>query len=423
MMRLLITGCISLLMITGVSAQRSDTLHLSLEQADSLFLANNYQLLAQRYQVSSDSALIRQARLWDNPSFTAEFGLNSWNDPKLSIGKEGQTAYSIDQVIKLAGKRNKNIQLATLNADYSEASFQDLMRTLRWQLHRAFTDYYFKQKTTQVVEEQEQILQRIVTAYKTADANGSVAHADYVRLAQLQLSLKNDYLSATSDLSDLQQELQQLLGITTPVMPVRADGAKTVAGLPENLSLQDLIKEALSDRPDMRMTRIGKTSATANYGLQRALAVPDLHVGAMYDKNSSVVHNYMGLTMGIDLPFWNRNQGNIRSAKLLVEQSNYKWAEQQNLVETEVTGAYNKFLTYKDAFRPGELNDFRTSFDTLIGHVAENFTKGNITLLQFIDFFNSYSDNFNDQNGYYSALYDALNDLEYAVGSALQNNK
>jgi len=420
-MRVFITGILCFFLVASASAQRADSLHLDLSRADSLFLANNYQLLAARYQVRSDSALIRQARLWDNPSFSAEFGFNSINSPRPDIGKNGQTAYSVDQVIQLAGKRNKNIQLATLNADYSEAAFQELMRTLKWQLHTAFTQLYFKQRSLGILSEQQQVLQKIVSAYKSADSSGSVAHAEYMRLAQLQLSLKNDYLSIAGDLNDLQGQLQELLGVEQPVVP-QIDVETEESKMPDNLPIQALLQKALQDRPDMHMSRLDTQTAAANYNLQKALAVPDLHVGAMYDKNSSVVHNYLGLTMGIDLPFWNRNQGNIRSSKLLAAQSKLKWQQQQNVVQTEVKAACSKYQTFKNAFPPGEIKGFASAFRTLIGHVAVNFTKGNIDLLQFIDFFNSYSDNFNDQNGYYGALFNAWNDLEYAVGAPLQNN-
>ena len=405
---------------TAVLSQNSaaaDTLRLSLEQTDSLFLQHNFELLARRYQVRADSALIRQAKLWDNPSFTAELGMNSLNKLRPSMGSTGETAYTIDQIIQLVGKRSKSVALATLNMNYSEASFQDLMRTLKWQLHHYFTQYYFKCQTVQVLKEQQSILGTIVTAYQQADASGSVAHADYMRLRQLQISLKNDFLSAISELSDLQQSLQQLMGVSNPILPVY--NAAAVSNLPRQLSLSDLIHRAIKDRPDMQMSLLDNQSSLANYQLQKAMAVPDLHVGATYDKNSGVVHNYVGLTLGIDLPIWNRNQGNIRSARLLVDQAGLKKDQTENIVTTEVTGAYQKYQDYKEAFQPGELSGFQQKFNSLISQVAANFTKGNITLLQFIDFFNSYTDNFNDQNGYYSALLAAYNDLEYAVGTSL----
>ena len=420
-MRILLTLIGSLLLITGVQAQTKDTIKLTLQQVDSLFLTNNFQLLVSRYQVRSDSALIKQARLWDNPEFTAEFGMNSWSHPKLSVGNQGQTAYSIDQVIKLAGQRNKNIALATLNADYSEASFEELMRTLKWELHKAFTEYYFQNRTIKVLKEQQLVLDRIVLAYSKADSSGSVAHADYIRLAQLQMSLKNDYLTALSRLMDQQQTLQQLLGTTLPVNPIMEAKQYSVPVLSE-ISLEQLIGQALKDRPEIRLSGIDQKTAAINYSLQKALAVPNMHVGAIYDKNSGVVHNYMGLTMGVEIPFWNRNQGNIRRAKFQIAQSAIKWQQTQNVITTQVISAFNKFQQYREAFTPGALSAFQDSFSILIEKVAQNFTKGNVTLLQFIDFFNSYSDNFNDQNGYYSALYDALNDLEYAVGAPFINH-
>ena len=418
-MRILIIGVFVLLFLGHLKAQTSDTLSLSLTQADSVFLTSNFELLASRYQVRSDSALIRQAKLWDNPSFTVELGFNSTTHPKLDIGHDGQTAYSIDQLIQLAGKRNKNIHLATLNADYSEAQFQELMRTLRWQLHTAFTNYYFQSSSVRILQEQMAVLSRIVDAYKSADSSGSVAHGDYLRLAQLRFSLKNDYLSALSDLTQTAKELQQLLGISQPIKAIFSTNA-----LPQNThqNLADLINLALKQRPDMKMTQLDKSTALANYQLQKAIAVPDLHVGALYDKNSSVVHNYLGLSLGIDLPLWNRNQGNIKSSKILIEKSNLQASAQTNIIRTEVTAAYQDFQNYLHAFQAGELEDFGKSFNVLIASVAKNFTKGNINLLQFIDFFNSYTDNFNDQNNYNKALYGALNNLEYTLGGALPKN-
>jgi len=419
--RIILATLIALFLGSSVRAQQTDTLKLTQQQADSLFLVNNYQLLAARYQVKSDSAMIFQARLWDNPSFSAELGMNSWNHPKISIGREGQTAFSIDQLIQLAGKRRANIQLTALQANYSEAGFEDLMRTLKWELHNAFSDYFFKYSTIQVLREQQDVLDRIVAAYKRADSSGSVAHADYLRLAQLQMSLKNDYLSALGDLNDLQCRLQQVLGTTSPVLPVMV-GFQRTDKFSLNYTLDQLIQTALSRRADVKMGRLDQQSTAVNYRLQKSLAVPDLHLGAIYDKNSGVVHNYMGMTLGIDLPLWNRNQGRIRSAGLKVEQGEFKSLQMKNLVKTEVSNAYNKFNTYREAFNPEALSSFHVSFSHLIGQVAANFTKGNITLLQFIDFFNSYSDNLTDQSGYYSALYSAFNDLEYAVGISLMQN-
>jgi cobalt-zinc-cadmium efflux system outer membrane protein len=53
-----------------------------------------------------------------------------------------------------------------------------------------------------------------------------------------------------------------------------------------------------------------------NLALQKAMAVPDITIGSTYDQHSSYANNYVGLEISLPLPLFNRNQGNIKNAKL-----------------------------------------------------------------------------------------------------------
>jgi cobalt-zinc-cadmium efflux system outer membrane protein len=48
------------------------TLSLSFSMAEKIFLQNNLSLLAARYNIDANKALIRQAKLWDNPVLTTD---------------------------------------------------------------------------------------------------------------------------------------------------------------------------------------------------------------------------------------------------------------------------------------------------------------------------------------------------------------
>ena len=50
---------------TNVAAQ--DTLSITIQDAEKIFLQNNLSLLAAKYNIDANRALIRQAKLWDNP--------------------------------------------------------------------------------------------------------------------------------------------------------------------------------------------------------------------------------------------------------------------------------------------------------------------------------------------------------------------
>ncbi len=412
-------GCL-LLLFAGTLAKAQAPVALTLSAAEDTFLTHNYTLLAQKYQIDASKAMIKQAKLWANPSFSTTLGMGSTTNPKpFSVaGPNGQIEYSVDQLITLAGKRNRSIELARLQSDYNEAYFDELIRTLKLELRSSFYMLYYKKKTVEVMNEQIKTLTRIVDAYAEADKKGSVAHADLIRLRALQLGLKNDYATIYQDALDANKNMQQLLGIQGQIDPV-IDAEDTFQFNLGEYSLNQVMDSAMVYRSDLKMANIGKNTAAANYRLQKALAVPDLHVGATYDKQGSYIPNFWGVTAGIDLPVWNRNQGNIRAAKSTVNIADVNYQQQQNQVTTEVANVYERIKVLESSYRNVDLEDFNHEYNTLFSEISRNFSKGNISLLQFIDYFNSYSDNVKNVNEYWSQRLSAYEELNYSIGKDL----
>ncbi|WP_158563351.1 TolC family protein [Chitinophaga silvatica] len=416
---LLTAGVICLGFIQSTQAQTSTLQPISLQTVEDSFLVRNYALLAQRYQIDASQALIRQAKIWSNPSFSALLGFGSTNNIQpFKIGKDGETGYSIDQLIQLAGKRNKNIQLATTATRMSEATFDELLRTLKLQLRENYFNLYYQQQTGKVLKEQLDNLQTIVKAYVDADQKGSVAHADLIRLQALQVGLENDYADLKQQELESQKNLQQLLH-SHDFYEARLGSTELASYSLDKLQLQQLLDTAGINRPDVRVADLEYQTAHLNYRLQKAMAVPDLHVGASYDKQGSYVDNFVGLTLGIDLPLWNRNQGNIRSAASQIKVNQQQLLQQQSIAQTEVLNAWQQIITLEKRYKSFDLHQFQGEFDTLINEVAKNFSKGNITLLQFIDYFNSYSDNAKNINTFLSKRVNAYEELNYATGQEL----
>ncbi|HEU4554816.1 MAG TPA: TolC family protein [Chitinophaga sp.] len=392
---------------------------ITLQEAEDTFLSRNYELLAQRYRVDAGKALVQQARLWSNPSFSAVWGFGTTDKIKPFYGGNGgETAYSVDQLITLAGKRNKQVQLASLGAAASQAGFYELMRTLRLQLRSNYYQLYFLQETEKVLQEQLSNLQKIIDAYTEADQKGSVAHADVIRLRALLLGLTNDYTDLKQQELSSQLNLQQLLGSNQQYAP-QVDTESLSRYNINGYTLPALLDTAMQNRPDLRIAQQLLQQAQVNYSLQKALAVPDLHVGAAYDKNGSYAPNFIGLTLGIDLPFWNRNQGNIRAAGSQVKVQEQMLAQNNNIIGTEVQQAYQKINLMERQYRLLDFTRFGQEYDKLIDEVALNFRKGNISLLQFIDYFNSYSDNVKNTNKLVLDRITAYEELNYATGTEL----
>ncbi|HEY0610365.1 MAG TPA: TolC family protein [Chitinophaga sp.] len=409
------------LLIFSLSSMAQVIQPITLQEAEDTFLHRNYQLLAQRFRIDADQALVQQARLWSNPSFSATWGFGTTNKIQPFYGGNGgETAYSVDQLITLAGKRNKAVQLAKLNASATQSEFFELMRTLRLQLRSNYYQLYFLQETEKVLQEQLSNLQKIVDAYEEADKKGSVAHADVIRLRALLVGLTNDYTDLKQQELASQLNLQQLLGNDHQYAPrVDTEGLSRYNLNLKGYTLPALIDTALLNRPDLRIAQQQLQQAQMNYSLQKALAVPDLHVGATYDKAGSYAPNFVGLTLGIDLPFWNRNQGNIRSAGSQVKVQEQTLAQGNNVVATDVQQAVQKISLMDRQYQLLDFKSFNQEYNKLIEEVALNFRKGNISLLQFIDYFNSYSDNVKNTNKLILDRITAYEELNFATGTEL----
>src|SRR5450755_2183763 len=96
---------------------------ITLSDAVSIFLQQNLQLVAARYDVDSADAEKLTARLRPNPQLTiGSSGLPlNFSGPFIS---QQTFSYGISQTLELGGKRRNAIEAANANSDLAEGEFQ-----------------------------------------------------------------------------------------------------------------------------------------------------------------------------------------------------------------------------------------------------------------------------------------------------------
>ncbi|WP_428657939.1 TolC family protein [Runella sp.] len=397
-----------------------DSLRISLRQADSLFVTNNLILLAERYRIDAAQASVIQARLWDNPTLSTEWNLyNPTKKRVLDVGRGGEKIISIEQVIQTAGKRSKQVALSLENARMTEYEFLDLLRILKFELRSNFFDIFFLQNTLNRYQRQIETLQSTVTAFETQYEKNNVSLRELLRLKALLFQLNNDKTEILFQLSEKQRSLKTLLNSNRPLSPLVNEtelGHYKLASYDAN-SLSDL---ALQNRGDVKVTESIAKQAELNYQLQKSLAVPNLRLGATYDQSGSYVNNYTGLTLGADLPFFNKNQGNIKVAKILIEYRKGGQEQKKNAVHNEVVAALEK-VRYVENMVQSVDSKFTDQFELLNKGVLENFQKRNLTLLEFIDLIETYSESIKELNRLKADRVGAYEELNFTVGQELFN--
>ena len=415
-MRTYLTGLLVLL-TTALHAQ--DTLRLSIRQADSLFLQNNLEILAEKYQIDIAKSIEIQDKLWNNPTFGVEISAYNPSRGALDVGRSGQKAFTIQQLITRAGKRNKQVALDMESTRKTEFQFYDLIRTLKFELRQIFFESYYLEQTIALYDNQIGTLNTTVNAFDKEYNRKNISLKEVVRLKALLFELTNERANILFELQENQRDLRTLLSTDRPVKSL-VDSTEIQRYHLDRYNVAALKEKALQSRADLKVAQSETKQAELNYTLQRALAKPDVQVGAVYDQASNYQNNYFGVNASIALPFFNRNQGNIRAAKSNI--SYYKTAEnaKQNAVSNEVDAAVQKVGIADKAFQSVE-GQFTDQFQLLSNGIYDNFQKRNISLLEFIDFIETYNESIKEYNRLQADRIKVYEELNFVVGEELFN--
>lgn len=364
---------------------------VTLQDCESQFLKNNLFLLASQYNIDASKALTIQARIWDNPTITAE--LNAYNPERnqyFDIGKEGQKAFGIEQLIYLGGKKRNEIKLAQTNEKLAELQFNDLLRNLKLQLRKSFFTVYYNTKSLETTDRQLVHIEDLVNSYSIQAQKGNVPLRDVVRLQSLFLNFKNERMEVVNSNIEEQANLKLLLNTTENVVPnVSSDDfnnyTKTIP-----FDLKSFESDAIANRPDYLAKQKDIEANELNVKWQKSLSIPDITLGANYDQRSGAFNKEANLTIGIPLPLWNKNKGNIKYAQTILEQSKIEKQNFELQLQTEITSAWNKWDESRKNYiviKPTVNSDFEAVYNGIL----TNFQKRNISLLEFTDFMESYN--------------------------------
>jgi cobalt-zinc-cadmium efflux system outer membrane protein len=397
------------------SQAQTDSLRLTIDSAENIFLQKNLHLLSQRYQVSATKALEIQAGLFANPVFSTELALAAKGRPWLDVGSQGQKAFAIDQLIQLAGKRNKRILLAREDTRQAEFALYDLLRTLRFQLRQSFISLSYSGSLVAQLNKQIALLDNIINSYEVQATKRNVSMKDVVRLKTELIQLNSQRNDILSDAIDARQAIQVLLDTSAFVIPeYETEKAATPA-----FSYNNLIDKAITNRADLKINESQLKQADINIRYQQALATPDISLGVGYDQNGSYAPNYINVHAGIELPFFNRNQGNILNAREQRKIAETELSIKHTSIQAELAAALAHIKQSDSTYKLIQEN-FEKDYPDINRGIIENFNKGNISILEFLDFFESYNGALQVINQARKQRVLAYEQLDFVVGTPLK---
>lgn len=372
---------------------QTDTLALRLDSAENLFVRKNLMLIAQRYNIDVQKAQVIQAKLFPNPTFN--FGTPLYQTVThqyFPMGHDGEISMGLSQVILLANKHNKQLKIAQTNAELSEYQFYDLLRTLKHTLRSDFFNIHYMQQAANVYQTEIDGLQQMSDAFDQQKGKGYVSEKEVVRIKAQLYSLQSEYNDLIQQIEATESEMRLLLqspGIyVVPVVNEMAVNNLNAAQYP----IAALIDSAYTARPDLKIAGLNSKVANINLQLQKSLAVPDLTFQVNYDQQGSYINNLVTVGVSIDLPFLNRNQGNIKAAKAAIKQSEAGYLEAKAGVDEQIFNALQRAMENDNLLKKRD-SSFDKDFERLSVEVLKNYRSRNMNILDFLDFYDSYKEN------------------------------
>jgi outer membrane protein, heavy metal efflux system len=397
---------------------------LTVERLIELGGSRRADLLAARQRLAIAEGRLKQARLRPNPTLDSEYG-----SPKFLAGEpEFDFSVGVSQTFELGGKRSRRVAVAQLELQQVRAEVLALERGLAAEIRAAYTNALAAARQLDVLERLIAADEEVVRVTEARLKEGDVAPLD-VNLVKVEADrLRVQAIQAKSDLETQLLQLKTLTG---------ADVAESLRLAPQperpprlDLGLGELTELALRERADLQAARLGEQLGTARINLARANAVPNVSASVRFSRSKGIVDlpgplngsNFAGdldneLTFGVsvDIPVFNRNQGEIASATGERLQATRQREFLESAIKRDVAVAYRKYraaaeqlVLYTTQILPRSEENLRS--------VRAAYGFGEFSVFEVVNEQRRLTENVTGYNQSLRDYYAALAELEAALG-------
>ncbi len=383
------------LLFCGVALyiQASHAQEITLQQADSVFLNRNLEMLAARCKVSCADAEIAQAKLYANPVVAVQENVyNRLNGRYFDFGEKSEQVVDVDQMIYIAGQHSNVVKMAKAGKEVAEREFEDLLRTLRGEMRKTFVKLYFAQRNIKVYQNEILSLTPILDALKVQQQKGNISKIETARIQALLLSLRQEQDDFMDSKAELEGRLRVFLALPAEAHPQVVFDANCIDRLLDVPADMAAIDQYLTNRSDVLLAESNERYAHATLKAERSKAYPEVHITGQYDRNAGYFPNYFTVGATVSLPIFNRNQGNIRRAKALIEQGKLDYQNTLEKARNEAEVAVEDFRRNIALVQTIRKDMGDTDMDALFQSINDNYRQRNISLLEFVDYYQTYKD-------------------------------
>jgi outer membrane protein, heavy metal efflux system len=405
--------------LTGFPPAFAEERVFDLQQTLEVAMQNNGDLKALRDERGLVEAGRIKAGLFPNPVLEMDGTTGELTGSRF----ENTLSVGVSQEILTAGKRGKRLQTAVKEIESFDCQVENAGRLLREEVKSAFNDLLLAGKKVELAERSIALNSQLQDITRQRFDAGDVPELD-VNLARVETARSEGRMAeAERELYPAKAKLLSLMGLPRDQT---ADFSGTLEAKPITGNVAELKGLALAQRPDLKALDAEKAKGTAEVALARAERIPNVTLGAGYQRENSAIEvagediksrdNLIGLKLSIPIPLFDRNQAGIREATARKGSAEDRYAYTRLTIEREVESAVAR-LTAAEKSLSIYTRDILPQLEENLKLVQEAYRLGEVGILTVIEEQKKF---FEVNDGYLSALYNrqaALVKLESAVGT------
>lgn len=319
---------------------------MALADFESLADANNPTLKEANELVRRSQEQARQAGLYPNPS--AGYQGEQIRGGSFGGGEQGGF---IQQTVVLGGKLGLRRDFYSQQAKSDQIGVDEQTRRVHGDVQQAFYEALAAQAEVRI---RQHLLQVALDASQTVHQLANVGQADAPDILQTEVETgqaKVDYEAAQRRYIAAFHSLASVVGKPElPVSPLTGD----FENLPD-LNADEIVERIVSDSPTVKRAQQEVTVAEARMKEAKREVVPDLQLRAGEQYNGEQVSTnpvkpvgaQSFATAGINIPLWNRNQGNIEAAKAETERTEQALTQERLRLRQVAEPLKQKYLSAK----------------------------------------------------------------------------
>ena len=389
---------------------------LTLDQAIELALQHNHSLQAARTTILQNQAQEITANLRPNPTIdwdTQFLPLFQPYDFTIDyLNNSAQFDLGLGYTIERGKKRQRRYQAAKDQTAVTTAQVSDNERTLTFNVASQFIAALLAQSNLELAETDLKSFQQSVDISQEKFKSGAISEGDLLKTKLQMLQFQMDVSNARVARVQALASLRQLLGYESVPENYAVDGQLEYKAV--TAGEDDFKALALRQRPDLRAAQLGITAAQSQLALAKANGKHDLNTTFNYTHVGAV--NSGAFFFNIQLPIFDRNQGEIARTQYAITQSQELSSEQSSIVLTDVANAYEAVRTNDEIvqlYQSGYLKQAEDSRD--ISQYA--YQRGAASLLDYLDAERSYRATELAYRQALASYMSALEQLRQAVGT------